>query len=749
MSGQKSDTAINFYTVSPQGRPIRLSEETRQFAWDSLQGKYGDQTMEAPGVYMDETPGFEDMTELEKYDAAIRLIATIAPIRICKSERISGAATFGMAIGHCVPATYNGEELWYSVSHTTLGFDKAVKEGLNVTCSRIQQQLDNAADPSAIAVLTSMKNTMDSLKIWHKRYLEALMDANHAIADPGPTLLSFHMVELHNLLSKVPFEPATNFHEAVQSLWFNFAFTRLCGNWSGIGRIDALLGPYLKEDLKNGTQTIESAREILASFFIKGCEWVCSNPEPGTGDAQHYQNIVLAGVDANGNEITNEVTYLVLDIIEELGISDFPITVRINDKTPQELLIKTAEVIRHGGGVVAVYNEPLILKSLQDYGYPLEEARDFANDGCWEVIIPGKTQFSYVAFDSLALLLDTLGVNAGWQHPQQEAYASMEELYAAFYKTLESKIDDLFQNMCIHYTGDKSKSDWQWHQDPVGKGTWLFPSMAPCSAVSIYVEGCIESGRSYLNGGSKYVVVSPHIGGAPDVGNSLYAIKKLIFDEKKISFPQLMEILQNNWEGHEPLRQYALNKLTYYGNDNDEADAYTARVMKDFADITAKYKGRCPVEFPPGASTFGREIEWANTRTAVPYGRRKGDILAGNSSPSPATDTEGATAIIKSYCKIDHQKQRSGTALDIKLHPSAVKGANGVQALVSLIEGFVKLGGYFMQLDIMDANTLKAAQECPEDYKTLSVRVSGWNARFVTLNEDWQNMIIQRTAQGL
>jgi len=716
---------MNFYTVSPHGRPIRLSQETRQFAWESLQGKYGNQTMEVPGVYMDETPGFDDMTELEKYDAAIRLIATIAPIRICKNELISGAATFGMAIGHCVPATYDGEELWYSVSHTTLGFDKAVKEGLNATDNRIKQQLRNATNPSAIAVLTSMKNTIESLKIWHSRYLEALKDTKP---------------DIHSLLSKVPFEPAANFHEAVQSLWFNFAFTRLCGNWSGIGRIDALLGPYLKKDLENGAQTIESAREILASFFIKGCEWITSNPEPGTGDAQHYQNIVLAGVDAKGSEITNDITYLVLDIIEELGISDFPITIRVNDKTPQELLTKVAEIIRHGGGVVAVYNEPLILKSLQDYGYPLEEARDFANDGCWEVIIPGKTQFAYLAFDSLALLLDTL---------HTKAHDSAEDLYAAFYKSLEDKIEDLFQNMCFHYTGSKSRENWQWHPDPVGKGRWLFPSMAPCSAVSIYMEGCIESGRSYLNGGSKYVVVSPHIGGAPDVGNSIYAIKKLVFDENKLSLPQLIEILDSNWEGHEPLRQYALNKLAYYGNDNDEADAYTAQVMNDFADITAKYKGRCPVEFPPGASTFGREIEWANNRMAVPYGKRKGDVLAGNSSPSPATDTEGATAIIKSYCKIDHQKQRSGTALDIKLHPSAVKGENGVQALVSLIEGFVKLGGYFMQLDIMDADVLKAARENPEDYKTLSVRVSGWNARFVTLNEDWQNMIIQRTAQGL
>ncbi|NLN04602.1 MAG: hypothetical protein GX166_07280, partial [Clostridiaceae bacterium] len=176
---------------------------------------------------------------------------------------------------------------------------------------------------------------------------------------------------------------------------------------------------------------------------------------------------------------------------------------------------------------------------------------------------------------------------------------------------------------------------------------------------------------------------------------------------------------------------------------------YTVKVLDDFADIVNAVEKKVDILFPAGISTFGRQIEWAPFRTAVPFGYRKGDILSGNASPTPGTDEKGATAAIKSYCKIDHVKQACGSALDIKLYPATVKGENGTNALVSLIKGFVKLGGFFMQIDVVDANVLKRAQENPKEYKTLSVRVSGWNARFVTLNKEWQNMIIERTTLGV
>ena len=208
-----------------------------------------------------------------------------------------------------------------------------------------------------------------------------------------------------------------------------------------------------------------------------------------------------------------------------------------------------------------------------------------------------------------------------------------------------------------------------------------------------------------------------------------------------------MRVLRGDWEGYEPLRQYVLNQYTYFGNDNDEVDAIAQRIIRDFADICDAAGGT--FKTPAGVSTFGRQLAWSPHRIATPYGKKAHDILSGNFSPTPGTDKEGATAVIKSYCKADLKRTVSGAALDIKLLPTAVNGENGVETIASLIKGFVTLGGHFMQLDIADTALLKKAQEHPEEYQHLSVRVSGWNARFVTLNKQWQDMIIAQTGSEL
>lgn len=708
---------MEFLSSSGRKRPVMLSEETRLFAYESLNHKYGLDTMRVQGVAMDGCPGFDELSPVKKYDAMIRKIALESPVRICPQERISGAATLGAAIRHVVPASVEGEYPFGSVSHLTIDFRTVLCEGIDGMEKRVEESLSRQTAPEKREFLESCKSCIESMRLWHARYLDALkgragFERNH-----------------QNLL-RVPFAPAAGFYEAVQSLWFTFAFVRLCGNWPGIGRIDQLLGGYLKADLASGALTLNEAREILAHFFIKGCEWITGG-ECGSGDAQHYQNLVLAGVDEDGNEVANEVTYLVLDIISELGIGDFPTTVRINSRSPQELLRRAAETISYGGGAVAVYNEELIIESLTDYGYPLREARGFANDGCWEVQIPGKTWFIYSPFDSLGLLQQkTLDKYSSDIH-----FDSFEELYDSYIVDLRSCVRGIFEG--ISRTVSKKGGEWVWQ-----RGT-------PCTVISLFEGGCIEKGLSYCEGGPVYHVFSPHIGGLPDTVNSLYAIKKLVFDEGRIGFGELMRAIRANWEGFEPLRQYTLSHYSWFGNDNDEVDLLAARLLDDFADICASFDGLLPYRFPGGVSTFGRQIEWAPRRMACPFGSRAGEVLSGNLSPTPGTETEGATAVIKSCCKADLKKQVTGAALDIKLLPQCVGGEEGVGAIAGLIRGFAALGGCFMQLDVVDNSTLRLAQERPEDYQTLSVRVSGWNARFVTLNREWQDMIIGKTEQGV
>ena len=706
---------MEFYTQNGRVRPIRLSEATRRFAYDSLNRRYGLDTLRVMSVSLDGVRDFDKLSPIERYDIAIERIAKEAPVRICEGEMISGAATLGLAIHHLVPATYNGNFVFPSNSHLTVDFESVLKYGINGIRKNAKAAYEKYQDTEKAPFVKSCLNCIEALGVWHSRYLDALRN-------------KAEYRENYEALLRVPFEPAQSFYEAVQSIWFVFAFIRLCGNWPGIGRIDYLLGNYLRRDLESGKLTLDKAREILSHFFIKGCEWI-NGQFIGSGDAQHYQNIVLAGIDEDGYEVTNEVTYLVLDILEELGISDFPTTVRLNKNSDEGLLVRVAEVMRYGGGILAVYNEDLIIEALIKDGYDKKEARKFANDGCWEVQIPGKTYFIYSPFDSLQILQNKTLL----EYDGTVSFGDFEELYSKYISDLYGKVEDIYINKERKFEkyGVPTK-DWKWAEQP------------PCTIVSLFEEGCIEKGLSYLEGGPVYNVNSPHIGGLADTVNSLYAIKKLVYDEKKLTLAQLLKILKNNWEGEEALRQYVLNRYVYYGNDNDEVDEIAARLLSDFADICVSFNGKCGYRFPAGVSTFGRQLEWSSKRLASPHGRKQGEVLAANASPTPNTDKDGATAIIRSYCKADLSKLATGAALDIRLLPSSVEGEGGLQALIALMRGFVSLGGFFMQPDVVDASELRMAQEHPENYQTLSVRVSGWNARFVTLNKEWQDMVIEQ-----
>ena len=717
---------MEFYTSYKDPRPVRLSEATRQYAYESLElHAYGLEAMKTPDVTMDHIEGFECMSPLEKERCILREIAERTPVPLRDGELLCGGARLGRALDHVIPATYGGQVVFSSVSHLTVDFGVMLDEGFSGMRRRVEASLETHKGSNREEFLVNCVAALDAFETWHGRYVAALESRIRA-AEEGGTPASPTLAKNLQNLRRVPIDPPTSFHEAVQSLWMTFAFVRLVGNWPGIGRLDVLLGKYLEADLKNGVLTLDEAREILAHFFIKGCEWVRGGNR-GNGDAQHYQNILLGGIDEDGRDVTNAVTYLVLDILEELPIGDFPTSVRVSKSTDEALLRRVAEVMRYGGGVLAIYNEDLILKALTEYGYDPREARKFANDGCWEVQVPGKTNFIYGPFDSLWILQQrTLK-----QYDPAVNFESFDELLQAYLCDLREAVLSITQ----------SRMDSLFSLNPeTGEAVW-YPT-TPCTVVSLFEGGCIERGLSYAEGGPIYQVYSPHIGGLADTVNSLYAIKKLVYDDQRLTLAELWEILRENWEGYEPLRQLAQNKYAYYGNDNPECDGIAATVLDAFADFCAENDGKSPLQFPAGVSTFGRQIEWAPHRLASPHGHRRGEVLAPNASPTPGTSKEGVTAMIRSYCSANLSRMVNGAALDCKLLPSSVAGEDGIAALVSLMRGFISEGGFFLQPDVADAQVLRDAQEHPEDYQTLSVRVSGWNARFVTLCREWQDMVI-------
>ncbi len=605
----------------------------------------------------------------------------------------------------------------------TVGLWTAAVDERGDTVLRDASARGNDAQPTRNGgdLLESMLLCLDAAEIWRRRHL-ALLDERIA-ASVGEERETYARVR--DTLLHVPENPPRSFHEAVQSLWFMYAFQRLMGNWSGIGRIDEMLGPYLEKDLAEGVLTMDEAREILAHFWVKGCEWIGAFETRGSGDAQHYQNIILSGVNAAGEDVTNAVTWLVLDIVEELHISDYPIAVRVNRNTPDQLFRRIAEVQRHGGGVVAIYNEDVAIEALVKFGYPVEEARCFANDGCWEMLIPGKTCFSYAPFDALSLLHETLGL----MEPEKPApdFPDFDSLYAAYTARLDR-----------HLQGHHAMADG-----------WCVGG-ASTPLLSIFVDDCIESTRGYYDRGAHYYALAPHAGGLANVGNSLLALKTLVYDQGRLTLPEFVAVLRADWEGHESLRRQIQTRIPCYGNDNDEADAMVRRVFDDYTDLAARVRERNGVLRPAGLSTFGREIEWAapqGKRKASPDGHRVGAILATNFSPSPGTDAKGPTAVLRSYCKMDFTRTPNCATVELKMHPDTVRGEAGVTALAGLMRGFTDLGGMFLHIDVVDSELLLDAQRHPEKYPNLAVRIAGWSARFATLNKDWQDMVIARTQQ--
>jgi len=642
------------------------------------------------------------------YASCIDFIAKNAPITIEPEAKIVGATAYLEACDHKVPIFDD-----FSVSHTTIDFNIVLKIGLNGIHEKISEKILSDSDTSKQITWQAMLKCIDAVYIWHDRYIDKLDELINNSDNPE------HYKEIKTQLKDVPKGPATNFAEAVQSLWFMFCFERLCGNWSGIGRIDEMLYPYYKKDLEKGNITYEKARELLAHFWIKGCEWAYGYDSnkfiQGSGDAQHYQNIVLAGIDTAGNEITNDITYMVLDIVDELHISDFPISIRLNENTPEKLHKRIAEVQRKGGGIIACYNETVVIDALIKFGYSRDEARNYANDGCWEAIIPGKTAFGYTPFDMLQVLQNVLYNNKN--------YNSFEELYIDFEIEVNKEITKLKEECRHNY-----KSDY------------------PATLISLLVEDCIEKGRGYYNMGAKYSVNAIHAGGIANAGDSLYALNEMVFNKKTYTYSEYINIIKSNWENNADL-QIHVKKFPKYGNDNKDADEMTKRIYNSYVKISSKIKELDGVLFPAGISTFGREIDWSKTRRATLDGHLEHEILASNMSPNPGSDIEGPTSTLKSYCKLDFTNLPNIGTLELKLLPESVKGDNGLEAIVSLNKSLVKLGGCFTQIDVVDTQMLLDAQKAPDKYPNLAVRISGWSARFATLDKDWQNMIINRTQQ--
>ena len=518
-------------------------------------------------------------------------------------------------------------------------------------------------------------------------------------------------------MHKVPAYPAETFWEALQSVWFSF-MVAIQFNGTDMGRLDQYLYPYYEKDLKAGILTKEKAEELIGNFFLKCFEQhIVSVRHKG-----FHPSIMLGGLKADGVDGTNDLTLMCMRATERFATSAPKISVRINEQTPKEVFETAHRMLLKGINQPDFYADRVVIEAYQRIGVPFEDAVEFAQSVCEEISLAGISEDCTNEgphcdiHDKVKLAMER--VVAG-----EEA-----DTYERFQEMVEEEI-----RKCI-------LEEIEFHHEQTDK----LRTFSPQPLHSAAIVGCLESGKDITNGGAKYNNTGSVIGGLATGSDGLYAIKRLVYDEKRLTMKEFYQILQDNYEGNEVLRLEILNKFPKFGNDDDRVDTIAARLFDVYADELEKHRNNRGGIYKIGAWAS----EYRSSYMATPDGRRQGDTFAVNISPTPGRDAKGVTAVIQSGAKINMKICTAGAMLDVAMNLACIRGESGVEILKQLVTSYGALGGSGLQFNILDADTLKDAQENPLKYKNLMVRVWGYNDYFVALDKERQEHIISRTIHG-
>jgi formate C-acetyltransferase len=540
----------------------------------------------------------------------------------------------------------------------------------------------------------------------------------------------------------VPAHPARTFHEALQSFWFVHLILNLETNSYAIGpgRFDQYLYPYYQADTDAGRLTPEQARELLACLWVKFNELTVVK-EGGTAKASttynDFQNLNLAGQTVDGRDATNKLSYLCLDVTGRLKLPQPQISVLISEKTPDRFLMKASEVISLGFGMPAVFNDDEKVQALLHKGKTLEDARLGGINGCVELVVQGKDDMASSGYLSMPKCLELAlnsgvdpltGIQLGPQTDSPSDLISFDQLMDAFEQQLAHAID-----LKVVYDGIARRA---------------YAEFCPVPFTSLLISDCLEKGREYHDGGARYNLPLICGVGTGTMADSLAAIKKLVYDDKKVSLEELAVAMRANFAGHERLQQMLLNRASKWGNGDDYVDALAHDVVELFCDELEKHHNAEGVPYAANMIPTTTHVWFGSLTGATPDGRLADTPLSEGISPVQGMDTNGPTAVVRSMARLDHARC-CGTLLNMKFHPSALSGEEGLRKFAHLVRTYFKLGGHHMQFNVVSAETLRAAQENPEEYRSLIVRVAGYSDYFVRLSRELQDEIISRTEQGL
>lgn len=611
--------------------------------------------------------------------------------------------------------------------HIIMDFPNILQHGVGyyvqTLAKKMAQQPENNFFKAAHLVFTGMQ-----------RHFERYADLAERMAQAAnvPEYRQIELREMSAMCRRLRTAKPTSFYEALQLLWMTSIVGQYESNASSLslGRMDQYLITFYQQSQAAGVPDT-FLREVLGDFYLKTNDVVllrsAESAKCFAGFPTGY-TVALGGYDKYGQYSVNELSYKMLDLYQDIQLPQPNLSVRINEQIPRRFLNKTCETIRFGTGIPMLFNDEVCVPGFLSKGVSLDDARDYAVVGCVETTIPGKTYGLHdIALFNLMRIMEL------------SLYDLADDSTVTYAKLRQHILDKIDQYVAIVTQGS----------DIVDLGHREF---APIPFLSALVADCIDNGKDVTAGGARYNFSGVQGIGEPNLADSLYAIKKLVFENQEMTFKELVHALANNFAGTagEQLRQHLIHDFDKYGNDNKELDMECAKIFRHYALELGKYKNIRGGEFNAGAYTVSAHIPLGEDVGATPDGRKAHDQLAdGGLSPMVGRDKLGPTAVLKSVSRIDNTLAVNGSLLNVKFSPNTLKGDNGLRKFADFLMAFTQLKIRHVQFNVQSRATLLAAQKHPENYAGLVVRVAGYSAFFVDLNKRIQDDIIRRAEHVL
>lgn len=684
-----------------------------------------------------------------------------------------------------------GNYFYNGVGHVTVQYDKVLAIGYEGIIAQVEEELAGCqpGDSDYCTKSQFLKAVIISCKAvirYAERYAKLAEEEASACAD---AVRKQELLQIAANCRRVPAKGAAGFYEACQSFWFVQQLLQLESSGHSIspGRFDQYMYPYYKRDLDAGKLTREFAQELIDCIWVKLNDLnKCRDAASAEGFAGYslFQNLIVGGQDKDGCDVTNDLSFMCITASRHVFLPQPSLSIRVWNKSPHDLLLKAAELTRTGIGLPAYYNDEVIIPSLLSRGLTLEDAREYNIIGCVEPQKAGKTEgWHDAAFYNMCRPLELVFSN-GWDKGEKisietgrvEDMTTFEEFYDAYKKQQE-------YNISLLVNADNAID--------VAHAT-----RCPLPFLSCMVDDCIKRGKTVQEGGAIYNFTGPQGFGIANMADSLYAIKKLVFDEKRVTLAEWKRALAMNYgqgfdeisaaeivtqivkemtesgmrvdesqiaamiqtvmntelpaeekKRYEDLRAM-IDEVPKFGNDLEEVDMFARDVAYTYTRPLLSYRNPRGGQFQAGLYPVSANVPLGAQTGATPDGRLAHTPVADGVSPSAGKDVHGPTAAANSVSKLDHGIASNGTLFNQKFHPTALSGQQGLENFVALIRSYFDQKGSHMQFNVVDRDTLLDAQAHPEKYSHLVVRVAGYSALFTTLSKSLQDDIIRRTEQG-